>query len=84
MLTRCPYPVNMITSKGDGGIEMKDVYVKHYGQLIGKKVTKIAKEADGEFYGLIFNDGTIAWILQDPEGNGPGFLNIEKSETGKK
>lgn len=67
---------------------MKDVYVEHYGQLIGKKVSKIAKKADGvfhdEFYGLIFNDGTIAWILQDPEGNGPVFLNIEKSETGKK
>ena len=63
---------------------MKDPYVKHYRQLIGKKVTKIAKEAGGEFYGLIFNDGTIAWILQDSEGNGPGFLNIEKSETEKK
>ena len=57
---------------------MEDAYVKHYGQLVGKTVTKIAKEAHGEFYGLLFNDGTIAWISRDEEGNGPGFLDIQQ------
>ncbi len=34
--------------------KVKDVFVEHYGRLVGKTVTKIAKEADRELYGLIF------------------------------
>ena len=56
-----------------------DPFMKHYGQLIGKRVVRIVKDPDdedGDFYALVFDDGTAAWILQDEEGNGPGFLDI--------
>ena len=59
-----------------------DVYVKHYGQLVGKTIAQVCIDeneiySDGETFGLIFTDGTVAWIQQDAEGNGPGFLGIE-------
>ena len=53
-------------------------YEKEYGQLIGKKVVGLAADAaDATFMGLRFDDGTVAWIQCDPEGNGPGFLQID-------
>lgn len=56
-------------------------YVKHYSQLICRKVIGVVRmpagETGEEMYGLLFDDETIAWILRDPEGNGPGFLEIE-------
>lgn len=52
-----------------------DFFNNHYGQLRGKTIVNIVK--DGEFYGLVMDDGTCAWIQQDPEGNGPGFLDIQ-------
>jgi hypothetical protein len=33
------------------------------------------------FYGLEFTDGSIAWIDCDPEGNGPGFLKIQRPQS---
>lgn len=56
-----------------------DFFVSEYSKLVGKTVQKIVKDsADGEpFYGLQMSDGTVAWIEQDPEGNGPGFLRIQ-------
>jgi hypothetical protein len=56
----------------------RDFYGEHYGQLVGKEVSGVVEDASGEFpcYGLQFTDGSIAWILADPEGNGPGFLEI--------
>lgn len=54
-----------------------DPFVREYSPLIGKTVESIAlDDTDSSVYGLKFNDGTVAWILQDPEGNGSGFLNI--------
>ena len=65
---------------------MSDVTERYIKQLIGKTITHIVKDAHpdtlrefGEpYYGLGFSDGTEAWILCDPEGNGPGFLDIVK------
>ena len=58
-----------------------DVYAKHYGQLVGKTIAKVVRDGNpegiGEMYGYQFTDGTVAWIQQDAEGNGPGFLQIE-------
>ncbi|MEN6550160.1 MAG: hypothetical protein ABFE07_29300 [Armatimonadia bacterium] len=59
----------------------QDYIAEHLHQLVGKKVTGVAKDSDSEFdatYGLMFEDGTIAWIMCDPEGNGPGHLDIVK------
>jgi hypothetical protein len=58
---------------------------KYLSQLKNKKVVGLALDtlSEAEFgepvYGLQFDDGTIAWILCDPEGNGPGHLAIEKA-----
>ena len=56
----------------------KDFFEKEYGKLIGKTVSKIVKDEQyGEIsYGIVFQDNTVAWILCDPEGNGPGHLDI--------
>ena len=62
----------------------KDPFVSEYSKLIGKKVKAIAKSPADRYmdqaYGLVFEDDTVAWIMRDPEGNGPGFLAIEKGE----
>lgn len=53
----------------------------HLGQLVGRKVTGLVKDPSDPFapvWGLRFDDGTMAFILCDPEGNGPGHLAIEK------
>ena len=56
---------------------------ERFGRLIGKKVEALVRPAqDDEFYqqgmfGLKF-EGMIAWVMQDPEGNGPGFLEIQE------
>jgi hypothetical protein len=66
----------------------KDVMWDHLSQLIGLSVADVVTMAgsEAEFgekaYGLRFepNDAGvnyIAWIMQDPEGNGPVFLDIE-------
>lgn len=61
-----------------------DPFVKEYKQLTGKTVKRVVTSdmsgGDSDaVYGLEFTDGTVAWILCDPEGNGPGFLSIEKA-----
>lgn len=50
----------------------------HYLQLAGLTITGLVKDDSDDklIYGLKLSDGKIAWILQDPEGNGPGFLDI--------
>lgn len=58
----------------------QDPFVKEYSKLIGKTVKNILIDHSdptiGQVYGIEFTDGTMAWILCDPEGNGPGFLEI--------
>ncbi len=52
--------------------------VNHYQKLVGKTVKSVCYNGDEcePMYGLEFADGTCAWILRDPEGNGPGHLDI--------
>lgn len=58
----------------------KDMYEEFYGRLIGKTVVKIIRCKDPlddeTVYGICFQDMTVAWVLSDPEGNGPGFLDV--------
>ena len=65
-------------------------FAEHYSQLIGYTVTGIAvddsdKDEFGDpWEGLVMEDGKrkkIVWANRDPEGNGPGFLEI--IDTGK-
>lgn len=58
-----------------------DYFIKHYKELVGYEVFAVAEDdSDSEpFYGLVLTKNKqkkVAWILQDPEGNGPGFLEI--------
>jgi len=61
---------------------------KHLSKLVGRKVTGILVDnhedtvADfGEpLYGLEFSGGVTAVIMRDPEGNGPGWLDIMEGE----
>jgi hypothetical protein len=60
----------------------KDAFVTEYSRLKGKTVENVVKDPNGIYasdevlYGLEFTDGTIAWIMSNPEGNGAGFLEI--------
>lgn len=61
--------------------EVTPITRKHYASLVGKKIKAIEYETDA--YGdpdpwpvLVFTDGTKARVSRDPEGNGPGFLDI--------
>ena len=45
-------------------------------KLAGLKVTGTAFDPNEGMVGLTFSDGTLVWVLCDPEGNGPGFLEI--------
>lgn len=60
---------------------MANAMEKHLNRLVGQKIKRVVKDSSDEeaVYGLEFETGMIAWILQDPEGNGPGFLDIEIS-----
>lgn len=49
--------------------------------LVGKTVTGYLVDRDGTGC-LIFNDGTRAWILADPEGNGPGHVEVVAPKEG--
>lgn len=64
--------------------ESRKYQTEHLGQLAGKTVKGIcyapADDCMEEIYGLEFTDGTVAWILRDPEGNGQGHLDIEKGK----
>ena len=62
-----------------------DQTISYLTQLVGKKITGVCHDngsdptLEGEkIYGLVCEDDTIAWILTDPEGNGPGHIDIQK------
>jgi hypothetical protein len=57
---------------------MPDPTIIELSQLVNAKVTAIARDPDDNVYGLKFDTGVVAWILQDPEGNGPGHLEVEQ------
>jgi len=50
--------------------------------LVGQKIDGIVYDESGEFpvVGLRLASGAVVWILCDPEGNGPGHLEIQEKE----
>lgn len=51
--------------------------------LIGWKIVATTITPDNESYGFVAQKGEsrkICWIDCDPEGNGPGWLQIENEE----
>ena len=61
---------------------MDQAMIEHLSPLIGRTVKGIVKDSSDPtmdaVYGLELDDGTLAFILCDPEGNGPGHLSIQK------
>lgn len=63
-------------------------FLEHYNQLKGLTVVDVVQDGNkgnDQCWGLQMSNGKIAWIMCDPEGNGPGFLSIEEDvDTPKK
>ena len=65
-----------------------DPYLAEYKKLVGKMCVDVICDEEGiegqPVYGLVFKSGvkdrkpSVAWVYQDEEGNGPGFLNIQE------
>ena len=53
-----------------------DYNEKHLSQLVGKKIVGLIKDGGGT-YGFKTDAGQLVWIMCDPEGNGPGHLDIQ-------
>ena len=54
--------------------------IDHYKRLVDKTIVRLCVCEDeelGTIPGFILDDGTQVLILRDPEGNGPGYLEIE-------
>lgn len=62
-------------AQADNKPQANEHEVLHLAQLLEKTVKKVIFDGE-EVYGLEFHDGTKAWIMRDPEGNGPGHLDI--------
>ena len=56
-------------------------HLKRYDALVGKTLTGVCVDRSDPgiepVIGLVFGE-TVAWILFDEEGNGPGVLDIER------
>ena len=63
------------------GLAITPYTVAHYSKLLGRTLTEIRFEAyDGQpLPVLVFQCGMTAAVFCDPEGNGPGHLDIEQS-----
>jgi hypothetical protein len=63
--------------------ELRNPFRLHYLKLVGRRITGVvvdqSPKEDGEepIWGLELDGRDVAWILSDPAGNGPGFLNVE-------
>jgi hypothetical protein len=68
-----------MSKKRKGGLTFEIINEeKQLLSLVGKKITGICRDRSLRQFGLEFDDGSVAWIQRDEEGNGPGYLNIEK------
>jgi hypothetical protein len=58
---------------------MQQYMQRHLAPLVGRKIVGLLEDEDDETrVGFQLDNGMHVWVLQDPEGNGPGFLEIEK------
>lgn len=74
--------------------QTEDFVLKHYKQLVGRRITSVQRllpeELDEMMWSgrqgeeaivIVFDDGdSYALPLADPEGNGPGWLEIADCE----
>jgi len=54
----------------------------YLNRIKGMTITDIVEDKSdleiGSVVGLVLDGTTIVWVLRDPEGNGPGFLEIQE------
>ena len=76
-------------------MEDYSVYVKsEWGGIVGKTITSVRQLREDEVEGMgwdiyggqvpvvfMLNDGSCLIPSQDPEGNGPGHVFVEQTET---
>jgi hypothetical protein len=63
---------------------------EHLHQLIGFKIVEVMRTEDSSSYGFIVEGPRVrgkikrkeCWVDRDPEGNGPGWLQIENQKNG--
>lgn len=55
-------------------------YDTYYGQLVGRRIVRVVHDGN-DTYGFELDNGKTCWMLQDPEGNGPGHLDIVNSSS---
>lgn len=62
----------------EDGLSVTPSEVDHYSNLIGRTVTEIRFETyEGQpLPVIVFRDGMTAAVFCDPEGNGPGHLDL--------
>ena len=57
----------------------------HLQPLIGRTIKGLCVDTSdtgiGPCFGLRMDNGFIAWVMCDPEGNGPGHLIIDPPES---
>jgi hypothetical protein len=53
-------------------------FKKNIKGKIVKQVVEVDAGGDEKFPGLEFTDGSILVVQRDPEGNGGGFMSLEK------
>lgn len=63
-------------------VPFDDPMIAYLKPLVGARIEGLAYDPGSECYGLRLDNGKIAWIQCDPEGNGAGFLSIEKEQKG--
>jgi hypothetical protein len=60
----------------------KEAAERYFSPLVGKTIVSVqlqeSEDSNDPEIILNFNDGSAAAILQDPEGNGPGFIEYLK------
>jgi hypothetical protein len=57
--------------------------LKQLRPMVGGTITKLLEGNDGESFGFQVTKGKTThtvWVDQDPEGNGPGHLDISKDK----
>lgn len=78
--------VSLAASRGEASAPaVHDGVVGHYAPLLGRTIKEIRFERD-EVSGdplpiLVFEDGSSAAVLCDPEGNGPGHLDVQQADV---
>lgn len=61
--------------------EFAEFWGRYASRLVGRRIVGLLvddSDSDiGAVPGFRLDDGTLVFVLQDPEGNGPGFLEFQ-------